>query len=87
MSAPSQYELSPGQQETLARLSAQTGRPWAEVLERALASYAQHIAADVRSSEETVQAALVRLGLLGCLKAGPPDLSTNPQYLEGFGAE
>jgi predicted DNA-binding antitoxin AbrB/MazE fold protein len=26
-----------------------------------------------------------RLGYLGCLKNTPPDLSTNKQYMEGFG--
>jgi xanthine dehydrogenase large subunit len=28
---------------------------------------------------------LVRKGLLGCLTGGPPDLSTNPKHMEGFG--
>jgi predicted DNA-binding protein len=26
-----------------------------------------------------------RLGLVGCAKGLPPDLSTNPKYMEGFG--
>jgi hypothetical protein len=33
---------------------------------------------------ESVYDAMNRAGLLGCLK-GPPDLSSNPAYLEGFG--
>ena len=28
---------------------------------------------------------LDRAGLIGCVKDAPPDLSTNPQYMEGFG--
>jgi predicted DNA-binding antitoxin AbrB/MazE fold protein len=24
-------------------------------------------------------------GLIGCIKGAPPDLSTNPKYMEGFG--
>jgi len=28
---------------------------------------------------------LARKGLIGCLSGGPPDLSTNPKYMEGFG--
>lgn len=27
----------------------------------------------------------LKAGLIGCAKAGPPDLSTNPKYFEGFG--
>lgn len=26
-----------------------------------------------------------RAGLIGCIKNGPPDLSSNPKYMEGFG--
>jgi Protein of unknown function DUF104 len=33
----------------------------------------------------TVHEALVATGLLGCAAGGPPDLSTNPKYMEGFG--
>jgi hypothetical protein len=29
--------------------------------------------------------ALSARGLIGCLKDAPPDLSTNPKYMEGFG--
>jgi predicted DNA-binding antitoxin AbrB/MazE fold protein len=28
---------------------------------------------------------LVEAGLLGCIKGGPSDVSTNPKYMEGFG--
>jgi hypothetical protein len=28
---------------------------------------------------------LSRHGLIGCLDAGPEDLSTNPDHMEGFG--
>lgn len=33
----------------------------------------------------TAYDALVATGLLGCVTGGPPDLSTNPKYMEGFG--
>lgn len=33
----------------------------------------------------TAYEALVATGLLGCVSGGPPDLSTNPKYMEGFG--
>ena len=28
---------------------------------------------------------LNEVGLIGCVKGGPPDLSTNPKHMEGFG--
>lgn len=34
---------------------------------------------------ETVKDRLEALGILGSSEGGPPDLSTNPKYMEGFG--
>lgn len=28
-----------------------------------------------------------QLGIIGCIKDGPPDLATNPKYMEGFGRD
>jgi hypothetical protein len=36
--------------------------------------------------KETVYDKMVRLGLLGCVDDAPPDLRTNPAYMEGFGS-
>ena len=33
----------------------------------------------------TMYDALMARGLIGCLEDAPPDLSTNPKYMEGFG--
>jgi predicted DNA-binding antitoxin AbrB/MazE fold protein len=33
----------------------------------------------------TLYELLDKAGLIGCIKDGPPDLSTNPKYMEGFG--
>jgi hypothetical protein len=38
-----------------------------------------------RAKRETVYDIMLRAGLIGCIKDGPPDLSTNPKYMEGFG--
>jgi hypothetical protein len=85
MSTP--MRLSAKQKEMLARLAAESGRPWEEVLDQALASLEQPMTNGVNgAARETVQAAMVRLGLLGCIADAPPDLSTNPQYFEGFGS-
>lgn len=36
---------------------------------------------ELRSLYEALQAR----GLIGCITDAPPDLSTNPKYMEGFG--
>jgi len=84
MSTPMQ--LTPKQRESLARLAAQSGRPWEEVLEEALTSLQHQAKSSNGAATETVHAALARLGLLGCLTDAPADLSTNPQHMEGFGS-
>lgn len=37
------------------------------------------------SQGPTLYEILDEAGLIGCLEDGPPDLSTNPKYMEGFG--
>ena len=37
------------------------------------------------NSGPTLYASLEKAGLIGCVKDAPPDLSTNPKYMEGFG--
>jgi hypothetical protein len=39
-----------------------------------------------QASGESFYEAATRLGLIGCVRGGPPDLSTNPMHMEGFGA-
>ena len=34
---------------------------------------------------ESAYDAFMRHGAIGCIKGGPPDVATNPKYLEGFG--
>jgi hypothetical protein len=82
MSTP--IELTREHQAALARLAMQSGKSWEQVLEEALASY-QRDAEKANGSAESVGKAMARLGLLGCLTDAPPDLSTNPRYMEGFG--
>jgi hypothetical protein len=84
MSAP--IQLTVEQQETLLRLAAQSGKPCEEILEAALTSFEQLKRSEGSEPAESVYAAIVRLGLLGSVTDGPPDLSTNPQYMEGFGS-
>jgi hypothetical protein len=84
---PSQIQLSHDQQAELAGLSAETGKPWPLILEEALATF-RHEAAVKKNGESCAESffdAASRLGLLGCLSGGPPDLSSNPVHMEGFG--
>lgn len=39
----------------------------------------------VEPSEATLFELFDEVGLVGCIKDAPSDLSTNPKYLEGFG--
>lgn len=84
---PHQIQLSDDQLRLLAELSVRTGKPQKDVLSDALRQYhptAANGGAD-SGSDETVYDVLKREGLIGCIKGGPPDLSTNPKYMEGFG--
>jgi hypothetical protein len=41
--------------------------------------------ANGEQEQRSLYDALNARGLIGCLKDAPPDLSTNPKYMEGFG--
>lgn len=84
--SPDQITLTPEQKQYLVWLAEQSGKPWNTVLEQALSSF-EHEVLPKPNPPETVCDAMRRLGLLGSVKDGPPDLSTNPQYMEGFGED
>jgi hypothetical protein len=77
--------LSAEQKQHIALLAEQTGRPWGDVLGEALATYRARTEATAGGNEESFFDAATRLGLIGCVKGGPPDLSTNPKYVGGLG--
>jgi hypothetical protein len=82
---PDPYQLTGDQQAQLANLAEQLGQPRSQVLDAALAVYGSGTQTSTRGEHESFYDAASRLGLLGCVDGGPPDLSTNPKYLEGFG--
>jgi hypothetical protein len=82
---PDPYQLTVDQQVQLANLAEQVGKPRSQVIDAALATYGSAAQAASCAKEESFFAAASRLGFLGCVEGGPPDLSTNPQYMEGFG--
>ena len=77
--------LTAEQKARLAKLADQVGKPWPEVLDEALASYPTRLSQQNHGGEESFYDAASRLGFIGCMKGTPPDLSTNPKYMDGFG--
>ena len=53
-----------------------------EIVRDALTAYVRR-----RECEESCSDLARRLGILGVYKDGPSDLSTNPEYMEGFGRD
>lgn len=83
---PRNIQLSPQQQEDIAALAERTGKTWQEVLQAALNRHIHIVMqAEQPETQESVYDVLQRAGLIGCLQGGPPDLSTNPKYMDGFG--
>jgi hypothetical protein len=84
---PHSIQLTPEQLALLGQFSVRTGKPPEEVLSDALEQYrpdpTNASTEDVRA--ESLYDKLARKRLIGCLSGGPPDLSTNPEYMEGFG--
>jgi hypothetical protein len=79
--------LTGEQWKLLAELASRTGKRPEEVVAEALRGYefSQGAGKENGQSEESLYEALSRRGLIGCIADGPPDLSTNPKYMEGFG--
>ena len=83
--APEQIQLSSELQQELAQLADHAGKPWETVLTEALANYRASRLPNIAG--ESVTEAMMRLGLLGCVKDAPADLSTNPNYMHGYGRD
>lgn len=81
---PQEIQLTVEQKAQLAKLAELSGKPWNEVLEEALAAYHPTSRTNGPGEKSFFEVAL-RLGLIGCIKGTSPDLSTNKDYMEGFG--
>ena len=83
---PRNIELSADQALELSQIAAETGKPWPVVFREALEAYRSHTAEQNGNSRgKSFLEAASKTGLIGCLHGGPPDLSSNPSYMEGFG--
>lgn len=79
--------LTPDQLQLLTELAIATGRSAGDLMQEALAGLQQRLAGPPADSQpRSAYEACVEAGLLGCLRSGLGDLSTNPRYLDGFGA-
>jgi len=82
---PREIHLTDEQRQLLAVRSEETGRPWSEVLEEVIAKIPPP--RPTENKERSLYDALNERGLIGSITDAPADLSTNPKYMEGFGAD
>lgn len=82
---PSAIELSASQKERLAEIAERTGKDCSTVVDELLASASLNpVPSPTGTDAKNLLEALEAVGAVGCFD-GPPDLSTNPKYMEGFG--
>lgn len=81
---PHEIELDQDDQNLLAQAADAAGKPWRQLLREAVARYLPYRTPHLQVCESAFDVAQ-RLGLVGCASELPPDLSTGPQYMEGFG--
>lgn len=85
-------ELDPKDERDLEALARETGKDpgelLRELLHEALVQRKDNgVGATSEAGEESCYDAACRAGLIGVIKGGPSDLSTNPKYMEGFGED
>jgi predicted DNA-binding protein len=74
--------IPPDLQESLDLLSEATGKSEAEVVREALQEYCRKHA-KLPTAYDVAKAA----GVIGCVRGGPKDRSTNPRHLDRFGRD
>jgi predicted DNA-binding protein len=72
--------ISLGLSQRLRRHSRKRGKPESEIVREALENFL-----NAAMKEPSAYDVAMELGLIGCAKGLPKDLSTNPKYMEGFG--
>jgi len=87
MSIPlEEIQLTTEQKRRIAEIADRAGRPWPEVLSEALRAYRPYVSKNGNGVQgQSAYDVLMQDGVLGIADDTPPDLSTNPKYMEGFG--
>ncbi|MFT4103790.1 MAG: CopG family transcriptional regulator [Burkholderiaceae bacterium] len=75
-------KISPALEQQLLEAAQHARLSKSELVRRALAAY---VARPVGGAESFVSALDQAGELVGCFEGGPPDLSSNPRHLDGFG--
>jgi hypothetical protein len=83
---PGQIQLTNEQRAALALASERAGKPWEEVLSEALRSYRPVGKIGGNGSEPGTFFDAMK-DVIGVVKETPADLSTNPEFLRGFGGD
>jgi hypothetical protein len=73
--------LSKEERAALDALKKATGHSDSELVRRGL----KLVARQVKKTKRPLSALDLAGPLVGCVKGGPKDLSTNPKYMDGFG--
>lgn len=82
---PTTIELTPRQKDRLAAIAERTGKDCSTVVDELLDTVPlPQTDTSNGSGPKNLLEALEAIGAIGCFD-GPPDLSTNPKYMEGFG--
>lgn len=89
--SPKDFELDDEERRLLTDAVKQTGKPWRLLLREAIARFIKAETEPAQRSHDASQEnrlqKLERLGAVGMISGGPPDLSTNKKYMEGFGQD
>ena len=72
--------VSSSLQTQLKRRAKLAGKTESEIVREAVEAHVSR-----KAVRESAYDLAKRLGLVGCVKNAPPDLSTNPKYMQGFG--
>ena len=74
--------LSRELQRELKAIKKATGKSESELVRSAIEELCRQ-----HRNEPTCYDIAVRMGIVGAIKGGPKDLSTNPKYMDGFGRD
>ena len=87
---PSDIKLSAEYRRMLAQLADRLGKSPQDILDEALGRYADvpdAVKSANNSSGKSLFEAMQEVGAVASCADGPSDLSTNPEYMEGFGKD